>query len=112
MALNDEKSYVLITPAKNEEKYIQKTLNSVVSQTVLPAKWLIVSDGSTDRTDKIVLDYCEKHDFIRLLRADGHETRNFSSKIMAFRFGAEKLKHFEYDLNYHLFLSILCEEYL
>ena len=40
MTLNDEKSYVLITPAKNEEKYIQKTLNSIVSQTILPKRWV------------------------------------------------------------------------
>jgi len=97
MTLNDEKSYVLITPARNEEKYIQKTLNSVLSQTILPKRWVIVSDGSTDGTDEIVLDYCEKHEGIRLLRADAHNTRNFGSKVMAFRAGLETLRHIEYD---------------
>ena len=95
--MNDEKSYVLITPAKNEEKYIQKTLNSVLSQTILPKRWVIVSDGSTDGTDEIVLDYCEKYDFIRLLRADAHKTRDFGSKVMAFRAGVESLRRIEYD---------------
>ena len=47
-------NYVLITPARNEEAFIEKTIQSVVSQTILPAKWVIVSDGSTDRTDEIV----------------------------------------------------------
>ena len=97
MTLNDEKSYVLITPAKNEEKYIQKTLDSIVSQTILPKRWVIVSDGSTDGTDEIVLDYCDKHDFIYLLRADAHNTRNFGSKVLAFRAGVESLRHLEYD---------------
>jgi len=46
--------YVLITAARNEEAYIEKTIKSVISQTILPKKWVIVSDGSTDRTDEIV----------------------------------------------------------
>ncbi len=47
-------SYVLITPARNEEAFIEKTLESMVRQTVLPAKWVIVNDGSTDATASIV----------------------------------------------------------
>ena len=49
--------YVLITPARNEAQFIELALKSVVAQTVLPAKWIIVSDGSTDGTDEIVLNY-------------------------------------------------------
>ena len=49
-----KKEYVLITPARNEEIYIEKTIQSVISQTVLPQKWVIVSDSSTDNTDEIV----------------------------------------------------------
>jgi glycosyltransferase involved in cell wall biosynthesis len=51
--------YVLITPAHNEEAFIQKTLDSVVAQTLLPERLVIVDDGSTDRTAEIV-DSCEK----------------------------------------------------
>ena len=47
-------NYVLITPAHNEEAYIEKTLISMLNQTLLPLKWVIVSDGSTDQTDDIV----------------------------------------------------------
>ena len=49
--------YVLITPARNEAKFIELTLKSMVAQTVLPLKWVIVSDGSTDGTDDIVKKY-------------------------------------------------------
>ncbi len=49
--------YVLITPAHNEEAFIQKTLDSMVAQTVLPERWVIVDDGSTDRTAEIVESY-------------------------------------------------------
>ena len=45
--------YVMITPARNEEASIEKTIESMVRQTVLPVKWVIVSDGSTDNTDEI-----------------------------------------------------------
>ncbi len=47
-------TYVLITPARNEAKFIALTIKSVVGQTIRPAKWVIVSDGSTDGTDDIV----------------------------------------------------------
>ena len=49
--------YVLITAARNEESFIKKTLDSVVTQTVLPERWIIVDDGSTDRTAEIVEGY-------------------------------------------------------
>ena len=47
-------TYVLVTPARNEADFIEETLKSVTSQSVLPLKWVIVSDGSTDGTDDIV----------------------------------------------------------
>src|SRR5437762_2712355 len=48
-----KKTYVLITPARNEEAYIGQTIDSVVAQSHRPSAWVIVSDGSTDRTDGI-----------------------------------------------------------
>ena len=42
--------YVVITPVRNEGLYLQKTIDSVVSQTLLPRKWIVVNDGSTDNT--------------------------------------------------------------
>src|SRR2546426_344208 len=54
--------YVLITPARNEEVFIEKTIRSVICQTVLPAKWVIVDDGSTDSTASIVEGYSSETD--------------------------------------------------
>ena len=51
--------YVLITPAHNEERFIAKTLDSMVAQTLLPERWIIVDDGSTDRTAEIVGNYVQ-----------------------------------------------------
>src|SRR6266446_2946952 len=50
-------NYVLITPARNEAAFIEQTIESVVAQMARPAKWVIVSDGSTDGTDEIVKRY-------------------------------------------------------
>jgi biofilm PGA synthesis N-glycosyltransferase PgaC len=91
------KSYVLITPARNEERYVRNTMNSVVSQTVLPEKWVIVSDGSTDRTDDIVAEYARKFDFIKLLRVEAGKQRTFGSKVNAIKYGVEQLKDVKYE---------------
>jgi glycosyltransferase involved in cell wall biosynthesis len=91
-------SYVLVTPARNEEAFIEKTIVSVVSQTVLPAKWVIVSDGSTDRTDDIVRAYTLERPWMKLIRRPGHSDRNFASKVSCFNAGYEKLKDTPYDI--------------
>src|SRR5262245_33802142 len=90
--------YVLITPARNEEDYIELTLESVVRQTVRPLKWIIVSDGSTDRTDEIVSPYTEKYDWIELLKMPSRESRHFGGKVACFRAGYARLQELRYDL--------------
>ncbi|MEN6488973.1 MAG: glycosyltransferase family A protein, partial [Smithella sp.] len=91
--------YVLITAARNEEKYIKNTIQAVIAQTVLPMKWVIVSDGSTDRTDEIVLQYTEQYNFITLVRktTDINEQADFSSKVHAIKVGYEKLHGIAYE---------------
>ena len=89
--------YVLITPARNEAQFIELTLQSMVAQTMLPLKWVIVSDGSTDGTDEIVRRYSSQHPWIELLRMPEREERNFAGKVYAFNAGYEKVK----DLPYH-----------
>jgi len=93
----NSKTYVLITPARNEEAYIEKTIQAVISQTVLPRKWIIVSDGSTDNTDEIVNKYMEKYYFIKLLSIRGDAQRNFGSQVRAINTGYKQLKHKEYE---------------
>ena len=84
-------TYVLMTAAYNEEALIERTIRSVLSQTVLPDCWVIVSDGSTDRTDEIVAGYARRHAFIRLLRVTRSSGRNFGSKVRALHRAAEVL---------------------
>jgi glycosyltransferase involved in cell wall biosynthesis len=89
--------YVLVTPARNEEEFLQDTIRSVALQTVRPAKWIIVSDGSTDRTDEIVKCQAAQHDWIELLRMPEHRDRQFAAKAHAFNAGFARLKGTDYD---------------
>ena len=49
--------YVIISPVRDEEKYIERTIQSVMRQTIRPVEWVIVDDGSCDRTAAILDDY-------------------------------------------------------
>jgi len=91
-------SYVLITPARNEESHIEKTILSVVSQTILPRAWIIVSDGSTDRTDDIAASHARRHRWIRLVRLPERRDRHFAAKVQAFNAGREQLGPIGYDI--------------
>lgn len=88
--------YVLVTAARNEEAHIERVIKAVIAQSILPLQWIIISDGSTDRTDEIVKSYIKKYDFIKLLRSVGDEKRNFGSKALAIRAGAEHMSELGY----------------
>jgi len=95
----DKNNYVLITAARNEEKYIENTIKTIIAQTVLPVKWIIVSDGSTDRTDEIVMRYVAQYNFITLVikTANINGQVDFSSKVHAIKMGYEKLRDIDYS---------------
>jgi biofilm PGA synthesis N-glycosyltransferase PgaC len=90
--------YVLITPARNEAEFIELCLQSVVSQTVRPLRWVIVSDGSTDGTDEIVLRYAAENSWIELVRMPERRERNFAGKVHAFNAGYERVKALDYEV--------------
>jgi poly-beta-1,6-N-acetyl-D-glucosamine synthase len=77
--------YVLMTAAYNEETTIEQAIASILSQTLLPSRWIIASDGSFDKTDMIVQSYANKYDFIRFLRITRSPGRSFNSKVLALR---------------------------
>lgn len=89
--------YVLITAAKNEESFIEKTIQSVINQTVKPEKWVIVSDGSTDQTNNIVEQYSNKNKFIDFISLPANKERNFGSKVNALNKALKKLEGMEFD---------------
>jgi len=103
-------AFVLITPARNEEAFIEKTLESVVHQTCLPVKWVIVNDGSTDATGSIVRQYAERYDWIELVNVPVRRERNFAAKVYAFNAGQEQLKKIQYEVIGNLDSDVSLEE--
>src|SRR5215472_220497 len=95
---NPSRQYLLITPAKNEDAFIELTLQSVVNQTVLPIRWLVVSDGSTDRTNEIVARYAREYDWIELLEMPRRQSRNFLGKAESVNTAYARTRHLKYDI--------------
>jgi poly-beta-1,6-N-acetyl-D-glucosamine synthase len=86
--------YIIISPVRNEEKNIEYTIQSVLSQTIKPARWIIVDDGSSDRTADIIKNYTSDNNWISLLQlADrGYYDLNGGGEIKAFYQGYQKIK--------------------
>jgi poly-beta-1,6-N-acetyl-D-glucosamine synthase len=93
---SDHKPYVLVTAARDEEDFIELTIESVVAQTVTPLKWVIVSDGSVDGTDDLVRSYATRNAFIHFIRSDDLSDRNIGAKVRSINAGIEALGKIEY----------------
>jgi glycosyltransferase involved in cell wall biosynthesis len=96
--VNAGQLYVLISPCRNESKYMRQTLDTVVAQSVRPAKWVIVDDGSTDDTPKILAEYAARHDWIQIVtRKDRGHRAVGPGVIDAFYSGYEAINPDDYD---------------
>jgi len=91
-------SYVLITPARNEDAFIEKTIKSMINQTFLPVKWVIVDDGSTDNTSEIINRYLVQHPWMELVQMPQRRDRSFAAKVTAFNTGYERVKDLPYEI--------------
>jgi glycosyltransferase involved in cell wall biosynthesis len=69
------RSYCLITPCRDEDDYGQRTIDSVLAQSVLPTLWVIVDDGSTDNTPALLAAAAAKHSWIRIVRREDRGKR-------------------------------------
>src|SRR6266566_5271105 len=101
--------YVLISPARNEEAFIEKTLASMVVQTVLPERWIIVDDGSTDKTADVVAKYVSLYPWVELIHRPRRLDRDFASKARAFNAGLERVQSLEFDVIGNLDVDISFE---
>jgi len=96
--MNPTETYVIITPARDEEKYIGGTIESVIAQTVLPVEWIIVDDGSSDSTAKIAEDYATKFPWMKVFRREDRGKRKSGEGVMeAFYYGLAKITYLEWD---------------
>jgi poly-beta-1,6-N-acetyl-D-glucosamine synthase len=107
--LEKGKLYVLVTAAYNEEKFIENLIRSVVAQTLQPLRWVIVSDGSTDRTDEIVRSYAAECSFIRLHQITEDHPRNFAAQVHAINSGFAQLRDIYFDFVGNLDADITLE---
>ena len=91
-------NYYIVIPAHNEEAFIALTLNSLISQTVLPKKVVVVNDNSTDKTAEIVTAFAKENPFITLVNKTSEAIHLPGSKVIqAFHKGYETLDK-EYDV--------------
>lgn len=90
--------YVLISPARNEEAFLERTIESVVAQTIPPERWVIVSDGSTDQTEAIAKRYAARIPWITVVTRPPRQVRDFAGKVSAFNAGFEVVKDLDFDV--------------
>jgi len=90
--------YALITSAKNEERFVRETLDSVCAQTYLPEGWVIVDDGSTDRTADIVAQYAQRYPWIDLVRLPRRTERHFAAKAHAVKLAFKRTEALNVDV--------------
>jgi glycosyltransferase involved in cell wall biosynthesis len=90
--------YALITPCRDEAKFARRTLDSIAEQSVLPALWIIVDDGSKDETPAILREYAEKYPFIKIIRREDRGFRKLGGGVIdAFYEGYQSIKPGDFD---------------
>ena len=75
-------NFVVISAVRDEEQYIESTLQSMVAQNVLPEAWVIVDDGSRDRTVAIVQRYADQYPWIRLVQRENRGFRKSGAGVV------------------------------
>jgi len=107
--LQPARRYVVVSPCRNEEQFMRRTLDSVTRQSIPPALWVIVDDGSTDSTPKILAEYTARFPFIRVVRRDDRGVRSVGPGVIeAFYAGLDTvdLDTFEYVCKLDLDLDL------
>lgn len=98
MTINSIK-YIIVSAVKDEERYIESTLISVTQQSMKPSLWIIVDDGSRDKTHEIVSRYTKSYDWIKLIKIEKHNEREPGGGVIrAFNVGYNTIKNMDFDL--------------
>jgi poly-beta-1,6-N-acetyl-D-glucosamine synthase len=85
-------NYSILTPTRDEEKFLANTIECVVRQSIQPAEWIIINDGSRDNTGKIIDDYARKYSWIRALHRPDRGFRTTGGGVEAFLDGLKLLQ--------------------
>src|SRR5438270_2117795 len=90
--------YCLITPCRDEERFARRTIESVAAQSIPPALWLIVDDGSTDQTPQILAEYAARLPYLRIIRRENRGYRKLGGGVIdAFYAGYETIDPGDFD---------------
>jgi hypothetical protein len=90
--------YLLVSPCRDEAAYLQSTIDSVAAQTVLPTKWIIVDDGSTDDTPKILAQAAKQYPYIQVVRREDRGARAVGPGVIdAFYHGLSQANLDDFD---------------
>lgn len=96
--MSQQFKYVIITPVRDEEDYIEATIASVLRQTVAPTEWIVVDDGSQDNTGSIIEKHAASISWIRALHRSNRGFRKSGAGVVeAFYTGYEMLQHGEWE---------------
>ncbi len=86
----EARRYVLVSPCRDEARFIRRTLDSVAAQSIPPALWVVVDDGSTDETPRILDEYARRLPYLRVLRRSDRGGRSVGPGVIdAFYRGLE-----------------------
>jgi biofilm PGA synthesis N-glycosyltransferase PgaC len=90
--------YIIVAPVRDEAAYVQRTIESVASQTSLPAQWVIVDDGSTDGTGRLIEEAAAKYSWIKAVRRENRGPRRAGGGVVeAFYAGLKCLEDEEWE---------------
>ncbi len=90
--------YLLVTPCRDEAQYARRTLESIAKQTVAPALWIIVDDGSTDQTPQILAEYAAKLPYLKIIRRENRGFRKLGGGVIdAFYAGYDTINPTDFD---------------
>jgi biofilm PGA synthesis N-glycosyltransferase PgaC len=74
--------YVVITPVRDEEAYLRLTIESIVKQTIPPVEYVVVNDGSQDKTGEIIEEYARQYPWIRAVHREDRGFRKWGAGII------------------------------
>jgi len=96
--VNPSRRYLLISPCRDEAQYLRRTLDSVAAQSVQPALWIVVDDGSTDETPAILREYATRLPCLRVEQRANRGRRQVGSGVVeAFYAGLETVRLEDFD---------------
>ncbi len=97
-AASPQRRIVIISPVRDEEEFLETTIISIINQTLRPVEWVVVDDGSSDRTPEILSKYAQEHDWIRVINKEDRGIRAVGPGVVeAFYYGYDRIQTTDYD---------------